>query len=60
LFPEFAGYARRVPKLIPRAPSQGSRKPFRFGLYRRNREYEAGLGFLLGIALLLWKALASR
>lgn len=58
LFPDFAGYASRVPKLIPRPPAHGSPKRFRFRLYRRNREYEAALGFLLGVALLVWKALS--
>ena len=58
LFPDFAAYARRVPKLIPRPPQRDSPKHFRFSLYRHNREYEAALGFLLGVALLLWKALS--
>ena len=58
LFPDFASYARQVPKLIPRPPPRGTPKPFRFSLYRRNREYEPALGFLLGVALLLWKALS--
>ena len=57
LFPDFTSYARRVPKLIPRPPRRGNPKCFRFSRYRHNREYEAGLGFLLGAALLLWKAL---
>ena len=61
LFPEFQAYTRRVPRLLPRfapgfAPARGSRKPFRWGLYRRNREYEALAGFLAGVAALLWKA----
>ena len=58
LFPGYAEYARRVPKLLPRTPQGDSPKPFRFSLYRHNREYEAALGFLIGVALLLWKALS--
>ncbi len=64
LFPAYADYARRVPKLIPRLvrrPAQaGSRgsggKRFRWELYRRNREYEALAGFLAGAAILCIKA----
>ncbi|MCW5981428.1 MAG: isoprenylcysteine carboxylmethyltransferase family protein [Bryobacteraceae bacterium] len=56
LFPAYAGYASRVPLLWPRLRgSPGGR--FRPELYRRNREYEALLGFLAGIAILTWKAL---
>lgn len=58
LFPEFPQYAVRVNKLMPRAPRQRAAKPFRFSLYRHNREYEAGLAFLVGIVFLLWKALS--
>jgi protein-S-isoprenylcysteine O-methyltransferase Ste14 len=57
LFPAYDEYARRVPKLFPRPPRGEAGKPFRFGLYKRNREYEALLGFLAGVALLVWKAL---
>ena len=56
LFPEYAGYAERVPALIPRLcrlPEAG----FRGELYVKNREYEALLGFAAGVALLVWKAL---
>jgi protein-S-isoprenylcysteine O-methyltransferase Ste14 len=55
LFPEFAAYAQRVPALLPQLRrSHGS--PFSPQLYRKNREYEALLGFLAGLALLIWKA----
>jgi protein-S-isoprenylcysteine O-methyltransferase Ste14 len=55
LFPAFAEYASRVPKLLPRAPSRRAGKTFQWKLYRRNREYEALLGFLAGVAVLFWK-----
>jgi protein-S-isoprenylcysteine O-methyltransferase Ste14 len=55
LFPEYADYARRVPALWPR-PRLSSGPPFRPQLYMKNREYEALLGFLAGVALLVWKA----
>ncbi len=58
LFPEFAEYARRVPRLMPSVTcASAGRKRFRWSLYRQNREYEALLGFLAGAAVLLWKAL---
>lgn len=57
LFPAYEEFAQRVPKLLPRPPHGAAGKPFRFRLYRHNREYEALLGFLAGVALLLWKAL---
>jgi protein-S-isoprenylcysteine O-methyltransferase Ste14 len=57
LFPEFADYKRRVPKLVPRIPHHTDTKPFRWSVYRRNEEYQALAGFLLGAAVLLWKAL---
>jgi hypothetical protein len=57
LFPDYAEYARAVPKLIPRITSAGARKQFEWRLYRRNREYEALAGFLAGVAVLAWKAI---
>jgi protein-S-isoprenylcysteine O-methyltransferase Ste14 len=58
LFPEYAAYAVRVPALWPRArPAAKSPNPFRFSLYLRNQEYQAGLGFTAGMLYLLWKAL---
>ena len=57
LFPAYAGYTQRVPQLFPRPPRQKASKHFRWSLYRYNREYQASLGFLAGVTLLLWKAL---
>jgi len=59
LFPDYAEYAGRVPKLIPRiinAGGNGGAKHFEWRLYGRNREYEALAGFLAGVAVLAWKA----
>ena len=55
LFPEYEEYARRVPALLPH-PSKTAGTSFRPQLYIKNREYEALLGFLAGVVLLLWKA----
>jgi len=56
LFPSYKDYARRVPKLMPRFSGAGG-KSFRWSLYRYNREYEALLGFLAGVAVLCAKVI---
>ncbi len=55
LFPEYDGYARRVPKLFPKFSGNSSRR-FRWSIYLKNQEYQALLGFLAGAAVLVWKA----
>jgi len=55
LFPEYADYAKRVPRLWPRLVGNNS-KPFSFGIYMRNQEYQALAGFLIGVAVLIWLA----
>ncbi len=56
LFPAFAEYARRVPRLAPRlSGAGGAGKRFQLAVYRRNREYEALGGYLAGVAVLVWK-----
>jgi len=55
LFPEYEAYAERVPALLPQ-PRVSSAGSFSSRLYWKNREYEALLGFLAGVALLVWKA----
>jgi len=57
LFPEFKEYAKGVPRLLPGfgGPARRDAKRFRWSLYRRNREYEALLGFLAGVGVLAWK-----
>ena len=53
LFPEFEQYARKVPALIPAGKrSAGSR--FSWALYRKNQEYQALLGFMAGMAYLVF------
>jgi protein-S-isoprenylcysteine O-methyltransferase Ste14 len=58
LFPAYADYARRVRKLTPRWPPRPSPQRFRWAVYQRNREYQALLGFLAGVAVLVWKVLS--
>jgi hypothetical protein len=57
LFPEFSGYKERVPALWPTIHPLQSGGAFRWTLYARNREYQALLGFLAGVALLVAKVL---
>jgi protein-S-isoprenylcysteine O-methyltransferase Ste14 len=56
LFPEFAGYAERVPKLFPRLRAAGKPGRFRLEMYVRNREYQAGMGFVAGVVYLVVRA----
>ena len=57
----FVDYAARVPLFWPRLrsapPPRESSPRFSSQLYRRNREYQAALGFLVGLALLCVKML---
>lgn len=51
-------YRRRVPKLWPAlSPRYSGGNTFSFALYRRNREYQALLAFLLTLSLLAAKTL---
>ena len=57
LFPEYATYAERVPALLPRLTPypQKSTNRFRGGQYLRNQEYQAAIGYAVGVLFLLWK-----
>jgi hypothetical protein len=59
LFPEYGTYADAVPVLLPGRPAnlQKTSNPFRWTLYLRNQEYQAGAGFIAGMLFLLWKVL---
>jgi protein-S-isoprenylcysteine O-methyltransferase Ste14 len=56
LFPAYAEYAARVPRLLPRLPrvSAGDGR-FQWTLYLRNREYQALAGYLAGAVVLASK-----
>jgi hypothetical protein len=61
-FPEFEEYARRVPRMFPRftrhsASEKESTAGFSFDLYLKHREYNALLGALAMIALLILKVM---
>lgn len=57
LFPAYAGYARKVPALLPRGRVIDGGGHFRPELYLRNQEYQALLGYLAGLAYLIWRAI---
>ncbi len=57
IFPGYAAYADRVPLLIPRGKRMPDDSPFRWDVYMKNQEYQALLGFLAGVALLISKAI---
>ena len=55
-FPEFDDYARKVPRIIPRLrPAPGSPAGFSKELYRKHREYNAALGSVGMMVLLILK-----
>ena len=54
ILPGYADFARRVPLLVPRWPESLGPDNFSTALYRKNREYQALLGWCLGAA---WLAL---
>lgn len=67
LFPEFHAYATTVPRFLPlpgshraaHAPEaafySAASTRFHWALYWKNQEYNAFLGYLSGLALLVWK-----
>ncbi|HLJ49399.1 MAG TPA: isoprenylcysteine carboxylmethyltransferase family protein [Bryobacteraceae bacterium] len=57
LFPEYAEYARSVPALWPSLHGAGAGGGFQWSLYRRNEEYQALMGFVVGVVFLVVKLL---
>lgn len=56
LFPAYNNYADAVPLLLPRFPGIASTARFSSALYLKNEEYQALVGFLLGVGYLWWRA----
>jgi len=57
-FPEFEDYARHVPRFLPRLTKFGSEQgTFSSALYWKHREYNAVLGSIIVLAILLLKLL---
>jgi len=57
ILPGYTAFAARVPLLIPRWPPQFGPERFSAALYRKNREYQALLGWSIGAAWLIVRAL---
>lgn len=56
ILPGYAEFAQRVPLLLPRWPRDFGPWPFSAALYRKNREYEALAGWLVGVGWLTFRA----
>ena len=56
ILPGYADFAARVPLLIPSWPKVFGPDSFSWAQYKKNREYEAGLGWIAGAILLIGKA----
>jgi protein-S-isoprenylcysteine O-methyltransferase Ste14 len=54
-FPEFSVYAQRVPRIIPKLKAEDSPEGFSSQLYRKHREYNAALGSVGMMILLILK-----
>jgi protein-S-isoprenylcysteine O-methyltransferase Ste14 len=56
LFPDYEQYSARVPLLFPYRMPMRSETQFQSALYKKNEEYKALIGYLIALALLLWKS----
>ncbi len=56
ILPGYNGYAARVPLIFPRWPETFGAQRFSLAQYRKNREYEALLGWVAGAAWLIVRA----
>ena len=54
-FPEYDGYAQRVPRILPRITAEEPLGNFSSELYRKHREYNAALGSVGMMILLILK-----
>jgi len=59
ILPGYSDFATRVPLLIPRWSSDSGPDDFSFALYKRNREYQALIGWLAGVTWLAIRALKT-
>jgi protein-S-isoprenylcysteine O-methyltransferase Ste14 len=57
ILPGYAEFAARVPLLIPRRPAKSGPDRFSAALYRKNREYQALLGWSIGAVWLVVRAI---
>lgn len=59
-FPDFALYAGRVPRLLPRWSKESFTSGFSRGLYLKHREYNASIGAALMMLAIILKMLLVR
>jgi len=60
-FPEYIDYARQVPRILPRlTPYRSQRADYSPARYWKHREYQAPLGCLAMLAILIAKLVISR
>lgn len=60
-FSEYADYASRVPRLLPRLTPYGNQKgDYSSARYWKHREYQASLGCLIMLAILIVKIVITR
>lgn len=60
-FPDYGDYARRVPRMLPRfTPYGGQQSAYSSARYLKHREYEASIGCLVVLAVLVVKVIVSR
>lgn len=53
---DYAAYAARVPLLVPSIPANLGPDRFTWALYLKNQEYQALIGWLIGVAWLIVRA----
>jgi protein-S-isoprenylcysteine O-methyltransferase Ste14 len=59
-FPDYADYARQVPRLFPRlTPYGGQPGDYSWARYWKHREYEASIGCVVMLAILIVKLIIS-
>lgn len=59
-FPEYEEYARQVPRFFPRlTPYQSQKSDYSSARYWKHREYQASLGCLIMMAILIVKLVIS-
>ena len=59
ILPGYPAFAARVPLLLPRWPSQFGPDRFSAALYKKNREYQALLGWSVGAVWLVVRAICQ-
>lgn len=57
LFPAYAAYAKRVPRLIPDTSLPPGKREWKKSVYLKNEEYQFAAGFLVGTLVLIAKCI---